>query len=216
MKKIKTKIKQEVETGRLLFAQSCTFLYSVAQLNQIPNSNLPEIAFAGRSNVGKSSLINSLTNQNKLAFTSSTPGRTQQINFFSLAERIMLVDLPGYGYAKAPKKLVAGWTELIELYLRGRAELRRCLLLIDARHGLKKNDILAMSLLDEVAQPYQIILTKCDKVKLVFLEMVISDIKKIFPLHTAVHPDIIVSSSTTGTGIGKIRAAIASLALPRT
>ena len=142
-------MKEEItEQGRLLFTQRCEFLISVAAMDQLPNSELPEIAFAGRSNVGKSSLLNALTNHKNLARTSNTPGRTQQINFFNLGKRIMLVDLPGYGYARTAKSIVENWTQLIKDYLKGRAQLRRVCLLIDSRHGLKVADTDTMTLLD--------------------------------------------------------------------
>lgn len=154
-----------LEYGRKLFAQSCEFIIGVANLEQLPPTDLPEIAFAGRSNVGKSSLVNALTGRKTLARTSNTPGRTQQINLFSLDERLMLADLPGYGFAKAPKKEVERWIDNMTGYLAGRQPLRRCCLLIDARHGLKVSDRDVMALLDKTAVSYQIILTKCDKVK---------------------------------------------------
>ncbi|MBL95787.1 MAG: putative GTP-binding protein EngB [Alphaproteobacteria bacterium MarineAlpha3_Bin5] len=216
MTKSKIFSKTEIREGRLLFSQSCTFLLSATEQNQIPNSKLPEVAFAGRSNVGKSSLINALTNQNGLARTSKTPGRTQQINFFLLGQRLVLTDLPGYGYANAPRNIVANWTHLCKLYLRGRAQLRRCLLLIDSRHGLKPNDMEAMELLDKAAQPYQIILTKCDKINLNSVRLLKNEIAATFSKHTAAHPQVAVSSSTKGSGIDELRASIAALAYPRT
>ncbi|MDP6258231.1 MAG: ribosome biogenesis GTP-binding protein YihA/YsxC, partial [Rhodospirillales bacterium] len=138
----------DLESGRLLFTQNCDFLISAASFNQLPDTDLPEIAFAGRSNVGKSSLLNALTGRKNLARTSNTPGRTQQVNFFDLGGRMMLTDLPGYGYAKAAKSVVDQWTRLIKSYLRGRVQLRRVCLLIDSRHGLKDTDREAMALMD--------------------------------------------------------------------
>jgi len=155
-------MKKEV---RLLFAQECKFVAGAASLEQIPLLKLPEVAFAGRSNVGKSSLINAITGRRTLVKISSTPGRTQQLNFFNLADKLMLVDLPGYGYAKQSKVKVAAWNQLIRDYLRGRPNLRRVCLLIDSRHGIKPNDIEIMELLDDHAVPYQIVFTKMDKVK---------------------------------------------------
>ncbi len=134
-------------------------------MQQIPTDNIPEVAFAGRSNVGKSSLLNALTGRKQLARTSNTPGRTREVNFFNAGGELMLADLPGYGYARAAKSEIEGWTRLIEDYLRGRRQLRRCCLLIDARHGLKETDRTAMAMMDQAAQNYQIVLTKCDKVK---------------------------------------------------
>ncbi|MBT4941062.1 MAG: YihA family ribosome biogenesis GTP-binding protein, partial [Rhodospirillaceae bacterium] len=161
---------QDLEQGRVLFAQNCEFLISAASFEQLPDSELPEIAFAGRSNVGKSSLLNALTGRKNLARTSNTPGRTQQVNFFDLGGRMMLTDLPGYGYARATKSVVEKWTRLIKSYLKGRVQLRRVCLLIDSRHGLKATDHEAMDLMDGAAVAYQIILTKCDKIKASELE----------------------------------------------
>ena len=155
----------ELEAGRLLFAGACDFVAGAATVAQLPPLGLPEVAFAGRSNVGKSSLINALTGRKALARVSHTPGRTQQINFFSLADRLMLVDLPGYGYAAVSKQKVANWTGLIEDYLKGRPQLKRVCLLIDARHGLKETDKAAMELMDSSAVVYQVVLTKADKLK---------------------------------------------------
>ena len=154
-----------LEAGRLLFAKECRFVAGAADMATLPTDALPEVAFAGRSNVGKSSLVNALTGRKTLARTSDTPGRTQQLNFFELGERLMLVDLPGYGYAEAPKHLVKQWTRLIQDYLRGRPGLRRVLMLVDGRHGLKDTDRELMDMLDKAAVNYKLVLTKADKVK---------------------------------------------------
>ncbi|MCW5753069.1 MAG: ribosome biogenesis GTP-binding protein YihA/YsxC [Alphaproteobacteria bacterium] len=203
-----------IEAGRLLFAGPCEFLYSQTSLAALPPAELPEVAFAGRSNVGKSSLINALTGRRALARASSTPGRTQQLNFFRLASRLMLVDLPGYGYAKAPKADVARWTELVMDYLRGRPGLLRVCLLIDARHGIKENDIAAMKLLDRAAVVYQAVLTKIDKQKPAALVVLADETRRTLARHPAAHPDVILTSAETGAGMAELRAALAALALP--
>lgn len=203
-----------LENGRLLFAKEATFLLGAASLAQVPDSPLPEIAFAGRSNVGKSSLINALTGRKDLARTSNTPGRTQQINFFDLGKRLMLADLPGYGYAKAPKGEVKNWTKLVNSYLKGRQELRRTCVLIDARHGLKATDREVMAMLDAAAQVYQIVLTKCDKVKADDLDRLVAETEKELAKHTAAHPVIMRTSSFKSRGIEDLRAELAALALP--
>jgi len=202
----------DLESGRLLFAQNCDFLISAASFNQLPDTDLPEIAFAGRSNVGKSSLLNALTGRKNLARTSNTPGRTQQVNFFDLGGQMMLTDLPGYGYAKAAKSVVDQWTRLIKSYLRGRVQLRRVCLLIDSRHGLKDTDREAMALMDEVAVAYQIVLTKCDKIKAAELEKLLVKTDKEIAKHVAAHPEILVTSSFKSLGIEEMRAALATLA----
>ena len=202
----------DLESGRLLFAQNCNFLISAASFNQLPDTDLPEIAFAGRSNVGKSSLLNALTGRKNLARTSNTPGRTQQVNFFDLGGRVMLTDLPGYGYAKAAKSVVDQWTRLIKSYLRGRVQLRRVCLLIDSRHGLKDTDREAMVLMDEAAVAYQIVLTKCDKIKAAELEKLLVKTDKEIAKHVAAHPEILVTSSFKSLGIEEMRATLATLA----
>ena len=202
----------DLESGRLLFAQNCDFLISAASFNQLPDTDLPEIAFAGRSNVGKSSLLNALTGRKNLARTSNTPGRTQQVNFFDLGGQMMLTDLPGYGYAKAAKSVVDQWTRLIKSYLRGRVQLRRVCLLIDSRHGLKDTDREAMALMDEVAVAYQIVLTKCDKIKAAELEKLLVKTDKEIAKHVAAHPEILVTSSFKSLGIEEMRATLATLA----
>ncbi len=203
----------ELEAGRRLFAGACTFLLSVAEMAQLPPSELPEVAFAGRSNVGKSSLVNALTGRKTLARTSNTPGRTQQLNFFDLAGRLMLVDLPGYGYAQAGKGEVKRWTALTRAYLRGRAQLRRVLLLIDARHGPKPNDREVMDELDKAAVIYQVVLTKADKIKPAELKRLVAETERELASHVAAHPRLAVSSAVKGTGIAELRAELAELAL---
>lgn len=205
-------IEDFLEAGRKLFAGQVTFLLGAARLEQVPDVETPEIAFAGRSNVGKSSLINALTGRKDIARTSNTPGRTQQINFFDLGGRLTLADLPGYGYARAPKDQVRGWTRLVNTYLRGRQELRRTCVLIDARHGLKPTDRDVMRMLDDAAQPYQIVLTKCDKVKAAALEALIRRIGGELAKHTAAHPVVLATSARQGAGIDMLRAELAALA----
>ncbi len=202
-----------IEAGRLLFAKACTFQKGVVALDGLPPDGLPEIAFAGRSNVGKSSLLNALTGRKRLARTSNTPGRTREINFFDLGERLTLADLPGYGYARAPKSQVKGWTKLMHDYLAGRASLRRLCLLIDARHGIKDSDRGIMELLDSAAVVYQAVLTKADKVKAPALEACIARTTAEIATHVAAHPTLAVTSAAKGTGIAELRAGLAMLAL---
>lgn len=203
---------EEIEAGRLLFAQECTFLLGVAGLDQIPESELPEIAFAGRSNVGKSSLVNALTGRKTLARTSHTPGRTQQINFFDLGARLMITDMPGYGYARAPKAEVEKWTRLVNAYLKGRQQLLRVLVLVDARHGLKEVDHKVMKMLDMSAVSYQVVLTKIDKVKPGPLEKLLEKMQGELSRHVAAHPIIRCTSSAKKQGIEELRAEIMRLA----
>lgn len=202
----------ELEKGRNLFSADCSFMLGVASLNQLPPDNIvDEIAFAGRSNVGKSSLINALTGRKTLAKTSNTPGRTQQLNYFNLADKIYLVDMPGYGFAQAPDSLVKKWQKMIFAYLQGRANLKRVFLLIDSRHGIKKIDSEIMEMLDKAAVNYQIVLTKIDKISAVELAKVINETNKIIKEHAAAHIDIIVTSSEKNRGIDELRTEIASL-----
>ena len=203
-----------IEEGRLLFARESRFVKGVVALDGLPPADLPEVAFAGRSNVGKSSLLNALTGRKRLARTSNTPGRTREINFFDLDERLMLADLPGYGYAKAPKTQVKGWTRLVRDYLAGRISLRRICLLIDARHGIKDSDRGIMELLDKAAVVYQLVLTKADKLKAPELEACMAKTSTEMAGHVAAHPTLMVTSAVKGTGIAELRAALATLAAP--
>ena len=201
----------ESETGRRLFAAEWRFLSAAASFESLPAMDGVEIAFAGRSNVGKSSLINALTNRNALARTSHTPGRTQELIFFTAAGPLNLVDMPGYGYAAAPKAKIAAWTKLIRTYLRGRANLARVYVLVDARHGLKPADAEVFDLLDEAAVSYEIVLTKADEVKRDALAATIAEVAAAVRKRPAAFPDVLATSARTGAGIGELRAAIARL-----
>lgn len=202
----------EITRGEQLFKRPCAFVRGVAGLEGLPDDGRPEIAFAGRSNVGKSSLLNALTGRKSLARVSVTPGRTRELNFFSLGTGgPYLVDMPGYGYARAAKSAVRGWTRLIEDYLKGRRELKRVFLLIDARHGLKSNDKDTMALMDEAAVSYQGVLTKADKPKQSELAAVTEKVAHELAKHPAAYPGLLVTSAREGTGIPELRAAIADL-----
>jgi GTP-binding protein len=201
-----------LEAGRLLFAGPCDFLISAADENDLPPLGGTEVAFAGRSNVGKSSLLNALTGRKTLARTSNTPGRTRLLNFFSLGGRLILVDLPGYGYARAPKTDIARWNALTRGYLRGRPQLRRVCLLVDARHGLKASDREVMAGLDTAAVSYQIVLTKADKLKPGALQRMIEATEAEIAQRPAAHPRCLATSSESSAGIPELRAALATLA----
>lgn len=210
--------KEARERGRLLFSGECEFVLGVAALGQLPEPDRAEITFAGRSNVGKSSLLNALTGRTGLARTSKTPGRTQQLNFFALSHklvgRLYMVDLPGYGYAKAPEELVEKWTRLVKSYLKGRPNLRRTYLLVDSRHGIKSVDAGIMDALDDTAVSYQVVLTKTDKLKPAALEACIVATEAALKTRVAAHPRLIATSAESGMGVDELRAAAASLASP--
>jgi GTP-binding protein len=201
-----------LEAGRHLFAQPCDFIFATGSLDMLPEAGLPEICFAGRSNVGKSSLINALTGRRTLARTSNTPGRTQQLIFFDLGARLRLVDMPGYGYAEVPKEVREAWTAVIKGFLRGRVPLKRALVLVDARHGLKDSDKEMMKLLDGSGVAFQMVLTKADKLKPPALRRALEETAKALVKHPAAHPEVVVTSSETGAGIPELRASLAALA----
>jgi GTP-binding protein len=203
---------EALEAGRKLFAAECHFFFGAQRLDQLPPPAGPEIAFAGRSNVGKSSLLNALTGQHSLARVSGEPGRTRQLNFFDLGGRLTLVDMPGYGYARASKDIKADWQGLMFDYLRGRPTLRRVILLLDARIEVKPADIAVMELLDRAAVTYQIVLTKADGVRPPALVRKQQEAMDLARQHPAAYPEIATTSSETGEGIAELRAALALLA----
>jgi GTP-binding protein len=205
----------EIEAGRRLFAGEWDFVSAAGSLASLPAMAAPEIAFAGRSNVGKSSLINALTGRHALARTSNTPGRTQELIFFGGSGRLVLVDMPGYGYAAAAKSKVAAWTGLIHDYLRGRATLARVYLLVDARHGLKAADTAILDTLGQAAVSHEIVLTKCDQIGAAALAERADAIKAAMRKRPAAFPDLIATSARTGTGMAQLRAAIARLLAER-
>ena len=202
---------EQLANGAALFKPPTTFMLGVAQLEQLPLTKLNEVAFAGRSNVGKSSLINAITGQKGLAKTSNTPGRTQQLNYFSVAEKLLLVDLPGYGYAQAPESMVKQWQKLILTYLQGRVNLKRVFLLIDSRHGIKKVDREIMDMLDKAAVTYQIILTKTDKISTSALTRIMCETESEISKHAAAYVKVLATSSEKNIGIENVQAEIASL-----
>ena len=206
--------KADFSRGEALFKAPSQFVKGVVRVTDLPQDGRAEIAFAGRSNVGKSSLINALTGQKSLARVSVTPGRTRELNFFTLGRdgQLLLVDMPGYGYARASKAEVKGWTRLIRDYLKGRSELKRLFLLIDARHGLKESDREIMTLMDEAAVSYQGVLTKADEPKSAELAAVEANVAAELAKRPAAHPQLIVTSARNGTGMPELRAAIAALA----
>ena len=200
------------DAGRLLFAGQVDFIKGVVAMSGLPPADRPEVCFAGRSNVGKSSLINALTGRKNLARASNTPGRTQEINYFGLGPERYLVDLPGYGYAEAPVAVVAKWQALLKSYLAGRQTLRRAFVLIDTRHGVKKVDDEILTLLDRSAVTFQVVMTKADKVLRAEREKSIEQVRGALAKHPAAFPEIVVTSSEKGDGIETLRAIIASLA----
>ena len=202
---------EQLEAGRLLFAQRIDFVKGAVSLQSLPDADRTEVAFAGRSNVGKSSLINALVNQNGLARASNTPGRTRELNYFDLSGQLYLVDLPGFGHAKAPKADIARWTTLTRKFLRGRATLARVFLLIDVRRGVMAADEEVMDLLDESAVVYQAVLTKADKVKAPEREKALADVAAKLAKRPAAHPVIRVTSADKGDGIPELRAEITAL-----
>ncbi|HTU11823.1 MAG TPA: ribosome biogenesis GTP-binding protein YihA/YsxC [Allosphingosinicella sp.] len=203
------------EAARKLFSGPATFLKSAPELKFLPDATVPEIAFAGRSNVGKSSLLNKLTNRSSLARTSNTPGRTQELNFFEIGDpiRLRLVDMPGYGFAKAPKDVARKWRYLVNDYLRGRQVLKRALVLIDSRHGVKEIDREIMKMLDDAAVSYRLVLTKADKIKATELTAVTAATEAEARKRPAAHPEVIATSSEGGLGMDRLRAAVLEAAL---
>lgn len=200
-----------LEAGRLLFAGPVDFLKGVVAMDGLPPADRLEFCLAGRSNVGKSSLINALTGRKTLARTSNTPGRTQEINYFDLGGKLWMVDLPGYGFAEAPVAVVAKWQALLKAYLAGRPTLRRAFVLIDARHGIKKVDHEIMELLDRAAVTFQVVLTKADKIGAKAMDQTLSQVRQQLSRHPAAYPELLVTSSETGQGIPALRALIAGM-----
>lgn len=203
---------EDAETGRLLFAGPVDFVKGVVAMDGLPAADRVEVCFAGRSNVGKSSLINALTNRKNLARASNTPGRTQEINFFALGEARYLVDLPGYGFAEAPVATVAKWQRLLRAYLAGRVTLRRAFVLIDMRHGVLAADAEILGLLDRSAVTFQVVLTKADKVNRATRDKTLAQVRGALAKHPAAFPEIVVTSSETGEGIATLRAIVATMA----
>jgi len=203
-----------LEAGRLLFAAECRFFFAAQQLDKLPPVTGPEVAFAGRSNVGKSTLVNALTGRRALARASNTPGRTKQLNFFDLGGRLTLVDMPGYGYARAERRVKEDWQGLMFEFLRGRPTLLRVVLLLDARIEIKESDTVVMGLLDRAAVTYQLVLTKADAVKPEALAAKQAAVQALARKHPAAFPTVVTTSSDSGLGITELRAALATLAAP--
>ena len=206
---------KEIEFGRQLFAGRCDFVAAANNMEAMPPITMPELCFAGRSNVGKSSLINALTGRRMLARTSQTPGRTKKLIFFNLASRLQLVDLPGYGYASASKTDIKAWTDLTNRYLAGRTSLQRVFLLIDSRRGLRSIDQDIMNFLDGTAVSWAVVITKADKQKVEVLNEVCEDTKEKISKHVAAYPELFITSSETGMGIKALRAHLARFGLPK-
>jgi len=204
---------EELERGRLLFANETRFMMGVVKLDQLPEVFDTEVAFAGRSNVGKSSLLNALTGCKDIARTSNTPGRTRELNYFLITDDVAIVDMPGYGYAKASKSLVAGWQRLVKKYLVGRPGLRRVFVLIDARHGIKNTDLPTLDMLDTTAVNYQIVLTKADKILAPEREKVLAHTMELISKRPAAHPLVHLTSSAKNIGMNELRAEICNLSL---
>lgn len=202
---------EQAEAARQLFAGPVDFVKGVVAMSGLPPADRPEVCFAGRSNVGKSSLINALTGRNGLARASNTPGRTQEINYFSLGAQSYLVDLPGYGFARAPVAVVAKWQALLKNYLAGRQTLRRAFALIDSRHGVKDVDHEIMRLLDRAAVPFQVVLTKADKIGPQAMAATVAQVQEALQKHPAAYPELVLTSSDKGQGIATLRAIIAGL-----
>lgn len=197
---------EEIEAARVAFQAECEFVKGVVDMEGLPDTSFTEIALAGRSNVGKSSLINALTDRKVLARTSNTPGRTRELNFFNLSQELQMVDMPGYGYAKASKTEISSWNALIRDYLRGRTQLKRVFMLIDSRHGIKSNDIEIMRMLDKSAVSYQIVLTKLDKVPKPEQQKLFDQTNETLEKRPAAHPYILATSSAKGWGLNELRA----------
>jgi GTP-binding protein len=202
----------EIEAARKLFASPCDFVAGAAGLESMIPSSLPEVAFAGRSNVGKSSLVNALTGRKSLARTSQSPGHTRQINFFDLSGQLFLVDLPGYGFAQVSRSMKETWTDLASAYLRGRPTLKRVCLLIDARHSVKDTDRETMKNLDAAAVSYQLVLTKTDQLKAADVARAVAAAEAVARKHGAAHPQVLPTSSTTGFGLPELRAELKAVA----
>ncbi|QCE35556.1 YihA family ribosome biogenesis GTP-binding protein [Acetobacteraceae bacterium] len=206
---------EEINFGRKLFAQDCSFFHGAQVLEHLPAPSLPEVAFVGRSNVGKSSIINAITGQNALARTSSEPGRTKQLNFFNLGKRLVLVDLPGYGFAKASKEVKEDWQKTMFLYLQGRPTLRQVVVLVDARVGVKQSDKDVFTLLDKAAISYRVVFTKVDDARKTELDKHLVALEDVIRIHPAANPEILFTSSRKNVGIEALRAILSAFSAPK-